>query len=51
MLSFLSFAFFFQASLNENFADVPPNHWAAKAVGVLKEAGLLSGYPDGLFRG
>jgi len=48
MLSILSFAFFFRALLTENFPDVPPNHWAAKAVESLKEAGLLSGYPDGL---
>lgn len=29
------------------FPDVPPNHWAADAVGKLGEAGILKGYPRG----
>src|ERR1044072_3882106 len=33
------------------FADVPANHWAAQATSELKAAGILHGYPDGLFRG
>ncbi len=33
------------------FRDVPKDHWAAKAVNELKALGLLSGYPDGRFRG
>ncbi|HVT11010.1 MAG TPA: S-layer homology domain-containing protein [Fimbriimonadaceae bacterium] len=28
------------------FRDVPPSHWAYKAVQELKEAGILVGYPD-----
>lgn len=35
----------------DNFADVPDNHWAYEAVENLKKAGCLVGYPDGLFRG
>lgn len=33
------------------FRDVPPDHWAAKAVGDLRALGLLDGYPDGRLRG
>ena len=33
------------------FADVPSNHWAAKAVGDLRALELLDGYPDGHYRG
>lgn len=33
------------------FPDVPSNHWAADAVQILHKAGLIRGYPDGLFRG
>ncbi len=32
-------------------ADVPPNHWAFKAVDDLFRAGILQGYPDGTFKG
>lgn len=35
----------------DNFPDVPDNHWAYSAVDGLKKAGILVGYPDGLFRG
>lgn len=35
----------------DNFPDVPDNHWAYEAVEGLKKAGILVGYPDGLFRG
>lgn len=35
----------------DNFPDVPDNHWAYEAVENLKKAGCLVGYPDGLFRG
>jgi len=31
------------------FEDVPADHWAARAVTELKEAGILVGYPDKLF--
>ncbi len=34
------------------FPDVlPDNHWAYTAVQELREAGILVGYPDGLYRG
>jgi hypothetical protein len=33
------------------FPDVPANHWAYKDLADLKAAGLLVGYPDGLYRG
>ncbi len=35
----------------DNFPDVPDNHWAWQALKNMKDAGLLVGYPDGLFRG
>lgn len=33
------------------FMDVPMNHWAYDAIGQLAAHGILSGYPDGLYRG
>ncbi|NLL37176.1 MAG: S-layer homology domain-containing protein [Fretibacterium sp.] len=33
------------------FMDVPMNHWAYDAIGQLAAHGVLSGYPDGLYRG
>lgn len=36
---------------SDNFPDVPDNHWAYQALADLKKAGILVGYPDGLFRG
>jgi hypothetical protein len=35
----------------QNFADVPPGHWAARAVGELKAAGILHGYQPRKFGG
>jgi hypothetical protein len=35
----------------DNFPDAPENHWAYEALLNMKRAGLLVGYPDGLFRG
>jgi|GEM_PF-1814110 len=32
------------------FKDVVPGHWAAGAIGAVKGAGYLHGYPDGRFR-
>lgn len=32
-------------------SDVPTNHWAYPAVDNLYKAGILKGYPDGMFRG
>ena len=28
------------------FRDVPPDHWAAKAVETLRHDGIVKGYPD-----
>jgi hypothetical protein len=39
------------AVAQDNFPDVPDNHWAFEALQRLKKDGLLVGYPDGLFRG
>ncbi|AIE85199.1 S-layer domain protein [Fimbriimonas ginsengisoli Gsoil 348] len=39
------------AFAQDNFPDVPDNHWAYEALANLKKAGVLVGYPDGLFRG
>lgn len=36
---------------SDNFPDVPDNHWAYEALSNLKKAGILVGYPDGIFRG
>lgn len=33
------------------FPDVPANHWAYEYVTRLREAGILTGYPDGNFAG
>ena len=32
-------------------SDVPPNHWAYKAVDELYKAGILHGYPEQKFQG
>jgi len=39
------------AMAQDNFPDVPDNHWAFEALARMKREGLLVGYPDGLFRG
>ncbi|MFA6450446.1 MAG: S-layer homology domain-containing protein [bacterium] len=33
------------------YADVPPDHWAYKAVKYLSDIGLLGGYDENLFKG
>ena len=33
------------------FSDVPMNHWAYDAVAQLTSRGVISGYPDGTFKG
>ncbi|BAS28880.1 S-layer homology domain-containing protein [Limnochorda pilosa] len=33
------------------FPDVPPDHWAAESVELLRAAGLVIGYPDGEYKG
>jgi len=47
----LSFAVVIPAIAQDNFPDVPDNHWAYEALKRMKSEGLLVGYPDGLFRG
>jgi hypothetical protein len=39
------------ALAQDQFPDVPENHWAYKELQKMKQEGLLVGYPDGLFRG
>lgn len=39
------------AFAQDNFPDVPDNHWAYEALENLKREGILVGYPDGLYRG
>ncbi|MBL8066765.1 MAG: S-layer homology domain-containing protein, partial [Chthonomonadaceae bacterium] len=39
------------ALAQDNFPDVPENHWAFEAVENLKREGILVGYPDGRVRG
>jgi len=39
------------AMAQDNFPDVPDNHWAYEALARMKREGLLVGYPDGLYRG
>lgn len=33
------------------FPDVPENHWAYEYIGRLAAAGIIEGYPDGMFNG
>src|ERR1700677_1546437 len=33
------------------FPDVPENHWAYQALAQLAQDGLITGYPDGTFKG
>ncbi len=39
------------AFAQEAFPDTPENHWAYEALANMRAAGLLTGYPDGLYRG
>ena len=47
----LTAAIVLPAVAQDNFPDVPDNHWAFEALARMKKDGLLVGYPDGLFRG
>ncbi|MBQ7220255.1 MAG: S-layer homology domain-containing protein [Synergistaceae bacterium] len=38
-------------SATNPFMDVPMNHWAYDAIGQLAADGILSGYPDGTYKG
>jgi len=35
----------------DNFPDVKDTHWAFEAVNRLKKEGIITGYPDGTFKG
>lgn len=35
----------------QGYTDLPPNHWAREAVEALTQQGVLTGFPDGTFRG
>lgn len=39
------------ALAQDNFPDVPENHWAFEAIENLKREGILVGYPDGTYKG
>jgi hypothetical protein len=39
------------AIAQDAFPDTPENHWAYEALANMRKAGLLVGYPDGLYRG
>ncbi|MDR2528838.1 MAG: S-layer homology domain-containing protein [Synergistaceae bacterium] len=41
----------FAATGMNPFMDVPMNHWAYDAIGQLAARGVLSGYPDGTYKG
>ncbi len=36
---------------HRSFPDVPPDHWAAQAVQLMAERGIMIGYPNGTFNG
>jgi hypothetical protein len=38
-------------SAHASFEDVPIDHWAYEAVMFLEDKGLITGYPDGTFKG
>ena len=38
-------------SMTNPFMDVPMNHWAYDAIGQLAAHGILSGFPDGTYKG
>lgn len=51
LIAFLCILFTAQASFAElDFPDVKENHWAYNNVKVLKNLGIVVGYPDGNFR-
>ena len=38
-------------AVSNPFADVPAGHWAYDAVALLASRGVVSGYPDGQYKG
>ncbi len=52
VLAVVALAAFAVPALAANpFMDVPMNHWAYDAIGQLAAKGVLSGYPDGTYKG
>ena len=43
--------FLWVATADAQFADIPPGHYAESAVTRLVDLGVMTGYPDGLYRG
>jgi len=39
------------SGLAESFQDVPEDHWAYEAIETLTKEGIITGYPDGSFKG
>jgi hypothetical protein len=35
----------------QRFSDVPVGHWADEAIHILRETGIIRGFPDNTFRG
>lgn len=48
---FIAFLLLSSVTYANPFSDVPKSHWAYEAVNKLSEKGLISGYPDGSFKG
>lgn len=51
LIAVLGAAIVVPALAQDQFPDVPENHWAYEALENLKKEGCLVGYPDGLYRG
>ncbi len=51
LAAIMTVAFVAPVMAQDNFPDVPDNHWAYEALGKMMKDGILVGYPDGLFRG
>ncbi len=47
----LALTVIFPAAAHATFSDLPSDHWAYDAVVYLEEEGLVTGFPDGTFRG
>ncbi|MGL4608326.1 MAG: S-layer homology domain-containing protein [Trueperaceae bacterium] len=39
------------ANAQQSFPDIPSGHWAGDAVSEIAELGIVTGFPDGTFRG
>lgn len=51
MMFILLFAFpQFAVGSQEDFSDVPTDHWALKSIQLAAQQGIVNGYPDGTFR-